>query len=147
MSNQLTPFGTRFGMLSDFRNEFDQMLSRFFDGGETQALSQWTPRVNVAETDEHYEVTVDLPGMQPRDFEVEVRHGDLWISGQRSEEHEEQGKTWHRVERHFGQFRRVIRLGDDVNVDSIDAEYKDGVLRVQVAKSEQARTKKVEVKS
>jgi HSP20 family protein len=134
-------------MLSDFRNEFDQMLSRFFDGGEPQALSQWTPRVNVAETDQHYEVTVDLPGMQPKDFEVEVRHGDLWISGQRTEEHEEQGKTWHRIERHFGQFRRVIRLGDDADVNTIDAEYKDGVLRVHVTKSEHARTKKVEVKS
>lgn len=147
MSTALTPFGTRFGMLADFRNEFDQMLSRFFDGNEPQAMSQWTPRVNVAETDQHYEVTVDLPGMQPKDFEVEVRHGDLWISGQRSEEHEEQGKTWHRIERNFGQFRRVIRLGDDVDVNSIDAEYKDGVLRIQVAKSEQARTKRVEVKS
>jgi HSP20 family protein len=147
MSNALTPFGTRFGMLSDFRNEFDQMLSRFFDGNESQSISQWTPRVNVAETDQHYEVTVDLPGLQPKDFEVEVRHGDLWISGQHTQEHEEQGKTWHRVERHSGQFRRVIHLGDDVNVDSIDAQYKDGVLRVQVAKSEQARTKKVEVKS
>ena len=77
---------------------------------------------------------------------VELRHGDLWITGQRTEQHEEKGKTWHRVERHYGQFRRVVRLGDDVNPDEVDAEYKDGVLKVSVAKCEEARTKKIEVK-
>lgn len=147
MSTALTPFGTRFGMLADFRNEFDQMLSRFFDDAPPQALAQWTPRVNLAETDQAYEVTVDLPGMQPKDFEVELRHGDLWISGQREEESRQEGKAWHRVERHYGQFRRAIRLGDDVDVDSIDASYKDGVLHISVAKSERARTKKIEVKA
>ncbi len=146
MSTALTPFGTRFGMLADFRNEFDQMLSRFFDDSEPRSLSQWTPRVNLAETDQSYEVTVDLPGMQPKDFEVELRHGDLWISGHREEELQQEGRTWHRMERHYGQFRRVIRLGDDVDVDSINAEYRDGVLRVSVTKTERARTRKIEVK-
>lgn len=143
MSNTLTPFGTRYGMLSDF----DQMLSRFFDDSDRGSLAQWTPRINLGETDQNYELTVDLPGMQPSDIEVELRHGDLWISGHRHEELQQEGKTWHRVERHYGQFRRVIRLGDDVDVDSINAEYKDGVLRISVAKSERARTKKIEVKS
>jgi HSP20 family protein len=146
MNTSLIPFGTRFGLLDDFRTEVDQMMSRFFHGTDTPEMAQWTPRVNLAETDQAYEVTVDLPGLKLEEIDVELRHGDLWITGQRQEQHEEKGKTWHRVERHYGQFRRVVRLGDDVNPERVDAEYKDGVLKVSVAKSEQARTKKVEVK-
>jgi HSP20 family protein len=146
MNTSLVPFGTRFGLLDDFRKEVDQMMSRFFHGSDTPGMAQWTPRVNVAETDQSYEVTVDLPGLKLEEIDVELRHGDLWVTGQRQEQHEEQGKTWHRVERHYGQFRRVVRLGDDVNPEHVDAEYKDGVLNVSVAKSEQARTKKIEVK-
>jgi HSP20 family protein len=136
----------RFGMMEDFRKEVDQLMSRFFSGSQEHPVVGWTPRANLAETEEGYDVSLDLPGLKPEDFNVELRHGDLWISGQRHEEHEATGKTWHRVERHFGQFRRVIRLGDDVNPEGVNAEYKDGVLRVHVPKSETARSRKIEVK-
>jgi len=136
----------RFGMMEDFRKEVDQLMSRFLNGSEESEISYWTPQANLAETQEGFEVTLDLPGLKPEDFNVELRHGDLWISGQRSEEHEKSGKTWHRVERHFGEFRRVIRLGDDVNSESVSAEYKDGVLRIHVPKSETAKSRKIEVK-
>jgi HSP20 family protein len=146
MNTSQVPIGTRLGLLDDIRKEVDQMIIRFFHGSDSPEMAQWTPRVNVAETDQAYEVTVDLPGLKLEEIDVELRHGDLWITGQRTEQHEEKGKTWHRVERHYGQFRRVVRLGDDVNPEHVDAEYKDGVLKVSVAKSEQARTKKIEVK-
>jgi len=133
-------------MMDDFRKEVDQLMSRFFNGSEQNEMSYWTPRANVAETEDGYEVTMDLPGLKPEDFNVELRHGDLWISGQRSHEEEQSGKTWHRVERHFGEFRRVIRLGDDVNSEDVNAEYKDGVLRIHVPKSETAKSRKIEVK-
>lgn len=137
----------RFGMMDDFRKEVDQLMSRFLNGSDEPGMTGWTPRANVAETEEGYDVSFDLPGLKPEDFDVELRHGDLWISGQRSHEHEESGKTWHRVERHFGQFRRVIRLGDDVNAEEVNAEYKDGVLRVHIPKSETAKSRKIEVKA
>jgi HSP20 family protein len=144
--NSLMPYNTRFGLLDDFRKEVDQMMSRFFHGTDAPAAAQWTPRLNLAETDTAYEVAAELPGLKPEDVEVELRHGDLWISGRREEETEQQGKTWHRIERHYGQFRRVVRLGDDVNPEKVEAEYKDGILKISVAKSEQARTKKIEVR-
>lgn len=144
--NALMPYNTRFGLLDDFRKEVDQMMSRFFHGTESPAATQWAPRLNLAETETSYEVSAELPGMKPEDVEVELRHGDLWISGRREEETEQQGKTWHRVERYYGQFRRVVRLGDDVDPEKVEAEYKDGILKITVAKSEQARTRKIEVK-
>lgn len=136
-----------FGMIDDFRKEVDQFVGRLFNGpnGENP-LNTWAPRVNVAEKDDAYEVTADLPGMKPEEVNVELKNGELLISGQRHAEHGDGGTTWHRIERHSGQFRRMIRLGDDVCAEKVDAEYKDGVLRIHVPKSDEARSRKVEVR-
>jgi len=147
MRTSLIPFGTEFGLSKDLRTEFDDMLQRFFGGGNGSELSKWVPEVNVSETDKHFEVKVDLPGLKPEEFTVEFRQGDLWITGERKEEKEEKGKTRHRVERHHGQFRRVLPLGENVDPEHIDAGYKEGVLHVVVPKTEFAQPKKVEVKT
>jgi HSP20 family protein len=127
----------------------NDLFSRFFrseDGGTTQMM-QWAPQVNLSETDQSYEVSVDLPGVKLEDIDVELKHGELWICGTRSEESEDKGKTWHCVERFHGDFRRVIRLGDDVDAENVNADYKEGVLHVTVPKSENAQTKKITIKS
>jgi HSP20 family protein len=147
MVTSLTPFGTRFpSVFSDFRREMDGLMSRFFQGEEGDGLQWYSPPINVAETDTGWEVTLDLPGMKPEDFDVEFKHGDLWITGERKYEHEEEGKTYHRVERQWGQFRRVIRMGEEVDAERVNAEYKDGVLHITVPKTEMARAKRIEVK-
>lgn len=130
------------------RREMDQLFNQFFgaeDGGES--LQMFAPRTNVAETEKHYEITVDLPGLKPEEFNVELKEGHLWITGERKQETEEKGKTYHRVERFFGQFRRVIPLGGDVDAEKIAAEYKDGVLRITVPKTEAAQPKRIAVKT
>lgn len=149
MANQLTPFGTRFPETFDqFRREMDTLMDRFLRPGNGQELPQWnTPLANVSETDNAYEVSVDLPGMKPDDFDVELKHGELWITGERKEEQEKKEKTHHRIERQYGQFRRVIRLGEDVDPENVEAEYKDGVLKVTVPKKETAATRHIEVKT
>jgi len=147
MSTQLTPYSTRWDPFSAFRNEVDGLMERFFGTENGNEVVNWTPRLNLAENDKQYELTVDLPGMKPEDVSVELRHGDLWITGNRSGESEEKGKTWHRIERFHGEFRRAIRLGDDVDPENVEAEYKDGVLHVTVPKTEKARSKKISIKS
>ena len=148
MSRSLVPFGARFGLLDDFRKEMDQLFHQFSGGekGGELAPVQWSPRLNVSENEMQYDVAVDLPGLKPEEVNVELKNGELLISGQRNEEHAESGKTWHRVERHSGQFRRMIRLGDDVSTDKVSAEYKDGVLRIHVPKSDEAKSRKIEVR-
>jgi HSP20 family protein len=132
----------------DFRQEMNQLMNQFLsseDGGE-QGLS-FAPRTNLAETEQGYEVTLDLPGMKPEEFNIELREGQLWITGERKQEKEEKGKTYHRVERQYGQFRRVIPLDVPVDAEKVEAEYKEGVLRVTVPKTEGARPKRIEVKA
>lgn len=145
----LIPFSARPGTFEDFRQEMDQLFDRFLHGeggSETTQAITWTPRLNLSESEDSYEVSVDLPGMKPDDVDVELRHGDLWITGQRQGESEEKGRTWHRVERFYGQFRRAVRLGDDVNPEGVAAEFKDGVLHITVPKSAEAQTRRIEIK-
>ena len=78
---------------------------------------------------------------------MELRHGELRVGGERKQEHEEKRKNWHRVERRYGSFRRVIPLGRDVDPEKVDAEFKDDVLKVTVAKSEASRPKRIEIRA
>lgn len=147
MTTTLTSFRSALpDAIGEFRREFDTILDRYFDRGGVE--STWFgPCVNVAETDDCYEIHVDLPGMTVDDIEVEVRHGDLWISGERNPAATQDGLTWHRVECRYGRFQRMIRLGDDVDADKIEAEYRNGVLRLVVSKAEVAKPRRITVKS
>jgi HSP20 family protein len=81
------------------------------------------------------------------EVKVTVEHGVLTISGERKLEKEEKNKKYHRVERAYGQFIRSFTLPDDAEPDRVNAEFRDGVLRVHVAKNEKARPKQIEVRA
>ena len=149
MTRSLAPWGTTLPQPLDmFRKEVDSLFDQFLgnDGGWSMPLS-FRPSTNLAETEEGYEVSVELPGLKPEDFNVELKEGQLWISGEKKEEHEDKGKNYHHIERRYGQFRRVIPLPDAVDTENVDAEYKDGILRIRVAKSESAKPRRIEVKA
>ena len=148
-SHSLIPFTTRLGLFEDFSREMDNVFGQFFKGegdGKSSLAARWLPRLNLSETDEAFELSFDLPGLNPDDVNVELREGALWITGKRQAESEDEGKKWHRVERMYGEFRRVVRLGDDVDPENIEAEYTDGVLHVSVSKLAKAQPKKIEIK-
>jgi len=147
MTTTMSPFRFSGNLVQDFRRELDDLFSQFFREGDDREPAFWAPRANLSETENEYAVSIDLPGVTPENISIELRHGDLWITGRREEESEEQGKTWHRIERFAGEFRRVIRVGDDVDAEHVNAEYKDGVLHVAIPKSEDAQTKRITVKA
>lgn len=128
-----------------FEREMENLMDRFFRPDEGRWLAEFVPAVNVAETETGYEVTMELPGMKREEFAVELKDGDLWVSGEKKEEKEEKGKSFHRVERTYGEFCRVVRLPGEVAADKISAEYKEGVLRISVPKTEKAKPRHVEV--
>jgi HSP20 family protein len=139
----------RGGQLFDVvRREVDDFVNRLSDPESwTDESTSFSPRTNVAETERLYEVTVDLPGMNPDELSLEVHEGRLSIAGERKREEIKEGKTFHRVERLYGKFHRAFTLGQDVNADGISAEYKDGVLTVTVPKEEKDQPKKIHVKT
>ena len=113
---------------------------------ENISVPEWAPLVDIAEDDKEYLIKVELPEVQKEDVKVTVENGTLAISGERKAEKEQKGRKFHRVERYYGQFERNFSIPDDAEADSVKAEFKDGVLRVHLAKSEKARPKQIEVK-
>jgi HSP20 family protein len=107
----------------------------------------FVPTLNVAESDNAYEVTVDLPGVKPEDVSVELHENQVTISGKREVEHEETGRTFHRIECRSGEFRRVVALPVPVDETKISADYHQGVLKVVLPKSEKVKPTRITVKS
>lgn len=108
--------------------------------------NEWSPMVDISEDDENYTVKVELPEMKREDIKVNVENGVLSVSGERKLEKTENGKKFHRVERSYGSFVRSFTLPDNADPGQVSAHYRDGVLSVNVGKSEQAKPRAIDVK-
>ena len=130
------------------RDDFEQLFSRLsaeVDGGGL--VGEIVPSLDLSETDKTVELRADLPGLKAEDIDIQVSQNTITVSGERKEEKEEKGKSWHRVERKYGAFSRTVALPCEVDQEKIDANYKDGVLTVTIPKGPGAQTRKVKVKS
>lgn len=145
----MLPSADRFpGMFDQMDREMRDLMEGFWgtDGGQLPTMS-FVPSIDLVEREDEFAVTVDLPGLKPEEVQVEFKGGALWITGERKEEKEEKDKAYHRVERSYGEFRRVLPLPSAVKEDAIEAKFTDGVLHVSVPKAEEAKAKRIEVKS
>jgi len=141
---ELTPF-------SDFdrmRREMERVWDTSLRGklGKSLKRLRWLPSVDVSETKNDVVVKAELPGMDPKDIEVTLSDGHLMIKGQKKHEKEEKDEDYHFVERSYGSFVRAVHLPKEVKHDKISASYKNGVLKVVLPKSEEAKTKEVKIK-
>jgi HSP20 family protein len=84
--------------------------------------------------------------MEVKDIEVTLYQGILTVKGEKKQEHEYKGKDHHRIERRFGSFHRSFNIPGKIKTDGVDANYKDGILRLNFPKAEESETKKIEVK-
>jgi HSP20 family protein len=113
---------------------------------EAISVTQWSPLVDITEDDKEYVVKAEIPEMKKEDIKINVHDDVLTVSGERKYEKEEKGKKFHRVERAYGSFMRSFTLPENADGSKISAEYKDGMLKVHLPKSEQAKKKTIEVK-
>lgn len=139
-------------LFDDFGNGFWRSPFRGLDlapfrGSETSLSA--VPVVDVSETDKAYEITAELPGMDEKNVEVKVANGVLTINGEKQDEKEEKRKDYYMRERSFGSFQRSFQVPDDVEVEKIEANFKNGVLTVTLPKSPEAQKaeKKIAIKS
>ncbi len=107
------------------------------------------PAVDATESDNAYQITAELPGLDEKDVEVKVANGGVTITGSKQEEKEEKDKSYHLKERRFGSFERYFAVPDGVDAEKIEALFKNGVLTVTMPKKPEARkvAKKIEVKA
>jgi HSP20 family protein len=155
MANALTPRRlSRLPMMlwrepfAALRDELAGFRSRFFEDEDDAWLAGvMQPSFDMAETDAALEVTMDVPGIEAKDIDIQVSGNLLTISGERKEEKEEKGKTYHRVERRSGSFARSITLPCAVSKENVAAECHEGVLKVTLPKTEETKAHKIKVKN
>jgi len=104
------------------------------------------PAFDVTENEKEYVISGEIPGIDPKDLEVTLTDGILSVKGEKKQEKEEKEENYHRIERHYGSFQRSFRLPENINREELDANYKDGILRLTLPKSEESEVKKIEVK-
>lgn len=134
--------------------EMEKRLSSFFgrtpvatgDKKEAITVAEWSPLVDISEDEKEYVIKAEVPEMKKEEIKINVHDDVLAISGERKYEKEEKSKKYHRVERAYGSFLRSFVLPEDADGSKVNAEYKDGVLRVHLPKTEKAKPKAIEVK-
>lgn len=128
------------------QQEMDDLLSRFkADFNGDAPLAEINPSLDFSETDEAYQVRMNVPGVKAEEVNIEVVGNSIRISGEHKEEKEEKGRTYHRVERRTGSFARSLTLPAAVKQDKIVAECKDGILTVTLPKVEPVKAQKIKV--
>lgn len=135
--NTWDPF-REFQELSDRLNRlFEPRYSPANTDAREQALTvfDWAPAVNISETEKAYVVKADLPDVKKEDVKVRHDNGVLTLEGERRHEKKEEGEKFHRVESSYGKFMRRFTLPEDVQIESIEAAFKDGALTVTIPKA------------
>jgi HSP20 family protein len=128
---------------------FSQFLDNFFDEAlynKRPFEGSFMPGIDVRETDKNYEVEVALPGIKKDDIKVDLEDRLLTVSGERKYEKEEQGVKYHMVETRYGSFSRSITLPNNINRESVNATFEDGILKITIEKEENAVTKQIQIK-
>jgi HSP20 family protein len=138
-----------FRELQDMSQRLNSIFARPFDGGlgrELLTVAEWSPAVDVSETDAEYVVKAELPEVKKDDVKVTMEDGVLTLQGERKQEKEEKGKRYHRIERSYGSFMRSFDLPENVDSTKAKAEFKDGMLTLSLPKTEKAKSKSLEIK-
>ena len=146
MTTAWEPFTNMLGELNRFRNQMDRLFESYgFDDVGWPGLAVAYPPVNIWDDNENVYAEAELPGLQLNDLEIYVTGGNqLTVKGERKEPAVEKG-VWHRQERGFGAFTRVITLPMAVNSDKIEAKFCNGVLTITMPKDEAAKPRRIMV--
>lgn len=101
--------------------------------------------IDMVETAEMVTVSAEIPGVDPKDVDISITGNTLTIKGEKKREKEERGKQYHRVERSYGNFARTVDIPSLIDAENVTAEYKNGVLKITIPKSEKARPKQIQI--
>jgi len=131
---------------ANLRNDLDTLLELPFwstSGRQPQLFSGWTPALDLYQNNDNIVAVVELPGMHKEDIEISLQDSVLTISGERKDQKVAEGVA--RTERFVGKFRRSVTLPTRVDVNNVNATYKDGILTVTLPKAEDAKPKQIQI--
>jgi HSP20 family protein len=140
--------------LAQLHRDIDRMIGNVFPGvGWGRMIDvddgMLRPNVDVASTDKEYHITVEVPGVDEKDVQLELTNdGQLIIRGEKNQEKEQKYKNYYRTERSYGSFQRTLSLPQDASRDTIDASFKNGILTITCPRRAMAQSpaKRIEIK-
>lgn len=129
------------------QEDMDRFIDDFFHGfpGREVETGMWSPSVDICETEDAVIVTAEVPGMKKDDIKISIQDNVLMLKGEKHQEKEAKQENYHRLERVYGSFRRSFSLPASVDASKVKASYKDGVLRIELPKKEEARPKEIPI--
>jgi len=138
-----------------FRDEMDRLfqdfgfenLTRSLPGTESLGLGLWSPQIEMFEREGEIMVRADLPGLSREDITIDLTDSAMTIEGERKQEYEETDSGYYRSERSYGRFHRRIPLPEGIDIETANAQFRDGVLTVSFAMPErkERKTRKIEI--
>lgn len=134
--------------MENIQDEVNRVFDSFFSTPmrrRGEDMGAWLPDVDIVEDKDRIDVQVDLPGMEKDDIKVSVEDNILTLKGERRSFKEEKEKTYHQVERTYGKFTRSFSLPSTVDGSKIKANYKNGVLKIELPKTEAVKPKEIPV--
>lgn len=133
--------------LLDLRSDVDRLFNSWMRDvpGPGSEAQPWAPPADVKETDDGFEIRLDLPGVQKQDVKVSVFGDTVTVRGERRHEVKQEKDSWHRVERFAGAFERQFGLGATLDANKVKALYRDGVLEISVPKAESEKPREIDV--
>lgn len=126
-------------------NNLDEILSDLMGWNKGNVMRSWAPDVDIAENPDSYEIHAELPGMREEDINITLNNNVLTISGEKKREVKEERDNFVRVERSYGKFERSFSLPNNISADRVAANYADGVLKISLPKSEEAKSRTIKV--
>ena len=136
----------------DGLNKLQARIHDLFDESVNRARSYpnaaagtWLPPVDILESKEAYLIRAELPGMKKENFNLEFNDGTLTLNGERKFDEPANGVEYHRVERVSGKFSRSFHLPQTVKAEAINANYRDGILEIQVPKADEAKPRQIAI--
>ncbi|MCW3007885.1 MAG: Hsp20/alpha crystallin family protein, partial [Solirubrobacterales bacterium] len=109
------------------------------------ARQRWIPAMDLVETDEHFVLRADLPGLRQEDINLELEDRVLTISGERRAGHESREGDYHRIERAVGTFSRSLTLPQGIDADAVQADFDNGVLEVRIPKPQERKPRRLTI--
>ena len=138
-----------FRELRGLQDEMNRLFMTNFSRGDESDLMRgaWSPQVDIFENQDQIVLEAELPGMKPENVEISIENNILTLHGERKFEKKAEGDNFHRVERSYGSFTRSFTLPPTVSSENANAEFENGVLRLTLAKREEAKPRRIEIKA
>lgn len=137
-----------YGAVASLQNSINKLFNDAFSRAnidEDFALSAWKPVVDIFDKEDAIVIHAELPGVKKEDVTIEVKDNILTLRGERSESKEIKEDKYYRKERTFGSFHRAFSLPAAINPDTIKANFKDGILEIEIPKPEEQKPKQVTI--